>query len=230
MSPEHDLFGPVPAQPPKKKKKATQELTGHLWTEQKSVLIAEYLHRFLIVTRSGAYLDLFAGPQDERYGDDWSIKRVIERRQNGLTFSHFAGCDLDTEQVKLLERLKAVNANRPLEFLIYKGDANVQVHKMLADAPDLPIFCLIDQRTLECHWETVQTVARHKSDGYKIEIFYFLAERWLNRSWKSTKHHDKLRRWWGKDDFREFFELKNVYRALAFAERIGVLQIKQCGG
>ena len=216
VSTEYDLFGPVPPEAKPEKKPATPvELSGRLWTGQKSRLIAEYLHRFLYVTKSGTYLDLFAGPQSETYDDDWSIKRVVERRDEGPNLGYFAACDNSPEQIKRLERLRDTYADRPFTFNIYHGDANVQVNRMLRDAPTgLPSFCLIDQRTFECDWATVKTVAEYKADDkFKIEIFYFFAEAWLDRAWKSRKNHETLRRWWGRDDVLEFFALRNVYRS-----------------
>ena len=71
---------------------------------------------------------------------------------------------------------------------------------MLNDAlitPKTACFCLIDQRTFECHWTTVEAIARHKRQGYKIELFYFLAQKWLDRAWASTRDAKKLAAWWG---------------------------------
>ena len=105
------------------------ELSGRLWTGQKSRLIAEYLHRFLHVTKSGTYLDLFAGPQSETYNEGWSIKRVIERRDEGPNLGYFAACDNNPQQIKRLEQLRDTCADRPFTFKIYHGDANEQVKK-----------------------------------------------------------------------------------------------------
>ena len=206
---------------PEKKPANPVELSGRVWTEQKSQLIAEYLHRFLHVTKSGTYIDLFAGPQSGAYDEDWSIKRVIERRDKGPNLRYFAACDNNPEQIKRLEKLRDTCADRPFAFNIYHGDANKQINRMLREArTDLPSFCLMDQRTFECDWATVKTVAEYKAaDKYKIEIFYFLAEAWLDRAWKSRKYHETLRHWWGRDDFLEFFALRNVYRADALKQR-----------
>jgi len=222
VSTDIDLFGPVPTGPkPHKKPADPVKISGRLWTGQKSRLIAEYLHRFLHVTKSGTYLDLFAGPQSESYDEGWSIKRVIERRDEGPNLGYFAACDNNTQQIKRLEQLRDTCADRPFTFKIYHGDANEQVKKILHEAPtNLPSFCLLDQRTFECDWATVKRVAEHKgNDDFKIEIFYFLAEAWLDRAWKSRKQRETLRRWWGRDDMLEFFSLKNVFRAHSLKQR-----------
>ena len=222
MSTDIDLFGPVPpGTKPQKKSANPVELSGRLWTGQKSRLIAEYLHRFLHVTKSGTYFDLFAGPQSETYDDGWSIKRVIERRDEGPNLGYFAACDNNPQQIKRLEQLRDTCADRPFTFKIYHGDANELVKKILHEAPtNLPSFCLLDQRTFECDWATVKRVAEYKGNGdFKIEIFYFLAEAWLDRAWQSRKHRETLRRWWGRDDILEFFSLKNVFRAHSLKQR-----------
>jgi three-Cys-motif partner protein len=222
-SEDRDLFGPrPPAQPPKKKASSHTPVVGKVWTEQKSALIAEYLHRFLLVTRSGVYIDLFAGPQSEHYGGGWSIKQVIEKRDEGPTFKHFAACDNDPEQIKRLEALKCEHSERAFTFKIYYDDANRAVYDILREAPikeNTPCFCLIDQRTLECDWATVRALAEYRKEGYKIELFYFLAEGWMDRTWISTTRPGKLERWWGRDDYGAFFTLRNVYRAHALVRR-----------
>ena len=93
---------------------------------------------------------------------------------------------------------------------------------MLRDAPitsKTACFCLIDQRTFQCHWATVEAVARRKREGYKIEIFYFLAQGWLDRAWASTKDTGRLAAWWGNDDYEQFRALQSVERARVFCKR-----------
>ena len=93
---------------------------------------------------------------------------------------------------------------------------------MLSDAPinqKTACFCLVDQRTFECHWDTVKAVAQYKRKGYKIEIFYFLAQGWLDRAWASTKDKMRLTQWWGNDQYEEFRQLPSVERAHALCKR-----------
>lgn len=222
MASERDLFGEVPQETKPPKRKPIVESVPKLWTTQKSTLICEYLHRFLLLAKSGVYLDLFAGPQKEGYSEDWTIKRVMERRTQGPTFKYFAACDLNSEQVGRLRRLKEEHSHRTFEFEIYEGDANSKIDSMLSDAPisaKIPCFCLIDQRTLECDWNTVRKIAEFKPDGMKIEILYFLAQGWLNRSWKSRKDDERARCWWGRDDFESFLDQPSVDRARGMCAR-----------
>lgn len=203
-------------------KPLVQPVEGHLWTAQKSQLIAEYVHRFLLVTHHGVYIDLFAGPQGETFNDDWSVKRILELRSEGNpAIRHYAVCDRNREQVKRLRELESLHAHKSHEFRIYSGDANLKIGAMLSDAgigPRTATFCLIDQRTLECHWDTVRTISDYKP-GYKIEIFYFLAQAWIDRAMKSTTKFARLSRWWGDEDYKRFIDLKSVERAWALCQK-----------
>ena len=122
-----------------------------LWTAEKASLIDEYIHRFLLVTKHGVYMDLFAGPQRVDDTERWSVRRVLERRSEGNpSIRHYAVCDQDPAQVERLRQL----GSRHCSFRVYAGDVNEHIHTMLSEAPIGPktaCFCLIDQRTFECH-------------------------------------------------------------------------------
>ncbi len=93
---------------------------------------------------------------------------------------------------------------------------------MLKEAPisqKTACFCLIDQRTFECRWSTVEAIARFKREGYKIELFYFLAQGWIDRAWASTKQEGRLAGWWGNDDYERFRALSSIDRAQALCSR-----------
>lgn len=171
------------------------------------------------MTKHGVYLDLFAGPQHESDTENWSVRRVLERRTEGNpSIRHYAVCDIKRKQV---ERLRVLGNGHP-SFRVYEGDANERVHEMLREAPITPktaCFCLIDQRTFECHWTTVEAIARYKREGYKIELFYFLAQKWLDRAWASTRDKKKLAAWWGNGDHGHFRALPSVERAFALCNR-----------
>ena len=223
LASECDLFGEAPSQPKPTKRKPVVDGVPALWTAQKSTLICEYLHLFLLLAKNGVYIDLFAGPQRANNTDSWTIKKVMERRTTGPTFRHFAACDLDPKQVERLKGLKDAQTAQPFTFRVYEGDANARVEDILRDAPiaaTVPCFCLVDQRTLECNWSTVRKIAEYKTEGYKIEILYFLAEGWFNRSWKSRKDdHQRVAQWWGRDDYMSFLEQPSVHRARSMCRR-----------
>ena len=172
-----------------------------------------------MITKHGVYLDLFAGPQRTNDTENWSVRRVLERRTEGNpAIGYYAVCDSASDQV---QRLRDLGQDHD-SFRVYAGDVNKRVHKMLKDAPITPktaCFCLIDQRTFECHWATVEAVARYKRDGYKIEVFYFLAQGWIDRAWASTKQEGRLAAWWGNDDYERFRALASIDRAQALCKR-----------
>jgi three-Cys-motif partner protein len=84
-------------------------------------------------------------------------------------------------------------------------------------------FCLLDQRSTECAWETVRMIANHKgvSGGNKIELFYFLPQGWIDRAIKSWRVdiEGKCRKWWGRDGVMEFLKLNSFNRGLTMARR-----------
>lgn len=143
---------------------------------------------------------------------------MLERRTKGNpSIGHYAVCDQDPAQVERLREL----GSRHGSFRVYAGDVNEQIHSMLSEAPIGPktaCSCLIDQRTFECHWAAVEAAARHKREGFKNELFYFLAQGWLDRAW-STSRPEKLRAWWGNSDYRRFLERRSHDRANTLCRR-----------
>ena len=63
-------------------------------------------------------------------------------------------------------------------------------------------FCLLDQRTFECHWNTVKKLAAYKTGkSNKFELFCFLAGWWYRRAVTAVKRDAVLQKWWGRDDW-----------------------------
>ena len=195
-----------------------QKSGAPLWTAEKASLIDEYIHLFLLVTKHGVYVDLFAGPQRVDDTESWSVRRVLERRTEGNpAIRHYAVCDKDQEQA---ERLRDLGSHHP-SFRVYAGDVNEEIQTILKEAPiesKTACFCLIDQRTFECHWASVEAVAQHKAEGRKIELFYFLAQGWLDRA-QSRASPEKLRAWWGNADYKQFLNLRSYDRVNALCRR-----------
>jgi three-Cys-motif partner protein len=81
-------------------------------------------------------------------------------------------------------------------------------------------FCLFDQRTFECEWDTVEKLARYKKSGMKIELFYFLANSWLDRALSGQKDKEKLARWWGRADWSKLKEMGQNARRDAIVDRM----------
>jgi three-Cys-motif partner protein len=138
-------------------------------------------------------------------------------------------CDAKRAQVAFLEELKASQPrldasgnkiNRDIH--VYRGDFNALVDEILTAAnitETEATFCLLDQQTFECQWATVEKLARYKKSGHKIEIFYFLANGWLERAFAAQKDLDVLKRWWGRDDWQELYRMSRDERRDALVQR-----------
>ncbi len=203
----------LPAEP------AVKSFDRPVWTDNKAHFIMRYLRYFVFITKHGTYIDGFAGPQEEKMCDTWAARLVLESEPRWMR--HFHLCDEKRSQVKLLEQLKAQQLPCQYErnVEIYHGDFNDKLDEILKSGDITEkeaTFCLLDQRTFECRWSTIQKLAAFKKSGHKIEIFYFLANGWLERALHAQKDLDVLAAWWGRDDWTEL-------RAMSRDERRDVL-------
>ncbi|MDP2332424.1 MAG: three-Cys-motif partner protein TcmP [Reyranella sp.] len=182
-----------------------------VWSKNKALLIERYLHYFIMVTKHGAYIDGFAGPQRDNDVDLWSAKRVLEHEPKWL--HSFVLCDLDEKQVAQLQQLKTEQPLRNREkhepkrtISVLQGDFNQSVDEALKLSGILnrktAAFCLLDQRTFECHWDTIRKVAEYRPQQ-KVELFYLMPIYWLKRSLAAVRDLEKLKAWWGRDDWSE---------------------------
>lgn len=190
-------------------------LQAPVWTEHKARVIARYLHYFVMITRHGNYIDGFAGPQGEQADgaeDRWAARLVMGNTPRWLR--KFFLVELDLTQFAAVERLieqdRAVDARprepgvRPPPRRTYwprRGDFNTEVDALLASGlikPREASFALLDQRGIECNWATVRKLAAHRPSP-KIELFYFLATGWLDRTIAahSKDNHAPIDEWWG---------------------------------
>jgi three-Cys-motif partner protein len=152
-----------------------RSLQHPLWTENKARLIGEYIKLFTYITKHGAYIDGFAAPQRRHRVDLCSAKMVLEAEPKRVR--DFWLCDLDPGGLRILHEIANANKAKGRRIEIVGGDFNVTVDAILASGrikEKTASFSLLDQRTFECSWNTVQKLARHKTTK-KIEIFYFLA-------------------------------------------------------
>lgn len=196
--------------------------TGPVWTEQKAQLIARYLRLFVFITHHGAYIDGFAAPKEPDHPDTWAANLVLSSEPRWLR--QFYLCDLEKPRVRYLTDLAAAQPevkNRTIE--IFQGDFNVQVHEILkspAISGKTATFCLLDQFSTECDWETVRTLARHKGPGFnKIELFYFLAAGWVFRSLEAFRDEARPTAWWGRPDWRSLQGIGQDRLAIAWCGR-----------
>ena len=231
FDPQEDLFewSPLAGQESAEKEVAVKVAEFPVWTNNKAKFIRAYLHYFVLLTKHGTYIDGFAGPQKESESDAWAAKLVLGSEPQWI--KHFHLCDDDKRQIARLEELRKVQpiSDRKGKKLyrkihIYHGDFNVQVDKILAGgniSDKQATFCLLDQRTFECHWATVEKLARYKSGGHnKIELFYFLGTAWLERAIAALKDMSVLQRWWGRDDWARVGEMKREERLNTIKQRL----------
>jgi three-Cys-motif partner protein len=216
---------PRPEEPPEL---AMKPLESPVWTENKARLIMHYLHYFVLVTKHGTYIDGFAGPQSECETDSWAAKLVLGSEPRWIRNLHL--CDVSTPQIVRLNRLKnsqpildssGKKINRKIH--VHHGDFNQIVDSILGAgtiSEKEATFCLLDQRTFECQWETIAKLASYKRSGHKIEIFYFLANGWLERAFAAQKDTEVLARWWGRDDWTKLQDMTRDERRDAIVKRL----------
>lgn len=175
-----------------------------VWTGTKAHLIERYLYLFVLVTKHGTYIDGFAGPQRPENPEMWSAKLVLEsepqRLRNIFLF------DRKKLKVQMLCNLRKTQKSVPERVIrIFHGDFNQRILRLLQRnkiSQTEATFCLLDQWTFQCHWSTLVELARYKGEGKpKIELFYFLAVRWLRRAITAVQHDVLLQQWWGREDW-----------------------------
>lgn len=178
-----------------------------VWTRNKARLVQRYLRYFVFITRHGTYIDGFAGPQEPDKLETWTAGLVFNSEPAWLR--NFFLCELDEKKIPALKELegRAAQSNDGSKRMlrVYAGDFNDTVDSVLSNGVITgkeATFCLLDQRTFECNWETVQKLAQHKASN-KIELFYFLGTGWLHRAFSGLRiaTDERMNRWWGRDDW-----------------------------
>ena len=202
-----------------------------VWTASKARLIANYIRLFQYVTHHGTYIDGFAGPQSPDQPQSWAAQMVLGLQP--LWLRHFHLCDVVGGQVRELRKLRA--QHQKLDIHIYPGDFNQKVNDILRPGVlhSEATFCLLDQRTFECNWETVVKLSRFKAGAdTKIELFYFLAQGWFERACSGLGPDGRMQAeaWWGRPDWQTLETMTAWERARAFAQRfqneLGYVSVK----
>jgi hypothetical protein len=132
-------------------------LTRPWWTESKAVLVARYLHYFVLITHHGTYIDAFAGPQNEEV-DGWTADLVLRNQPSWL--NKFFLFEKDERQLAKLVALRDQYPGR--KILVTEGKVNITLPQCLASGvlrEKEASFALLDQRTFECEWKTVEYLA-----------------------------------------------------------------------
>jgi three-Cys-motif partner protein len=200
-----------------------KSLTCPLWTTNKAKLIQEYIRLFTFITKHGAYIDGFAAPQRRNHAENCSARLVLKNEPQWVKDLWL--CDIEPKGLALLEELRTEFEGSVRRLSVLAGDFNKTIDQILASGhitEKTATFALLDQRTFECEWSTVRKIAAHKT-GTKIEIFYFFATGWIDRSIAAIKTPDAVaqaERWWGRGDWRSLQGLNGVERANMIAERL----------
>lgn len=196
-----------------------------IWTENKAKLIERYLYYFVLITKHGSYIDGFAGPQQPDKPQMWAAKLVLENKPRWLRHIH-----LFEKNRRRFRQLEALKKNQPprkpkepkRDIVLYPGDFNLNVHQLLKTqsiSEKEATFALLDQRTFECHWSSLQALSGYKGSGRKIELFYFLPNSWLPRAMSGIKNKQILHDWWGRPDWEKLRSMNADQRRDTFVER-----------
>jgi three-Cys-motif partner protein len=194
-----------------------------VWTQNKAKLIQTYLQLFVYITKHGTYIDGFAAPQDAAHPDTWAAKLVLEMEPKW--FREFWLCDINAVGLEKLRQLRDAHATAKRQITVLEGDFNDRLFAILESGritEKTATFALLDQRTFECAWRTVEALSRHKSSGNKIELFYFFPTGWVDRSIAAVKRPEarqKVERWWGRSDWADLRGMDRTARARLVAER-----------
>jgi three-Cys-motif partner protein len=192
-----------------------------IWTENKAKLIERYLYYFVLITHHGSYVDGFAGPQKVSKPEMWAAKLALENEPRWLR--QFFLFEKRRKQYQYLELLKESQPDIPQRNIrLYKGDFNTLIHNFLAEnliGQREAAFCLLDQRTFECHWSSIKALAEYKKGGMKIELFYFLCSGWLDRAISAVRNKEILISWWGRQNWHELRGMNSSDRANLIAQR-----------
>lgn len=204
-----------------------RSLQHPVWTEEKARLIQEYLRLFTFITKHGNCIDGFAAPQRRELSEICSAALVLNTEPRWIR--NFWLCDIDGRGVDLLRGIAREHEEPKRKIQVLPGDFNQTVGDVLASkkiTTKTATFALLDQRTFECDWSTVAKIAGHKpslgATDTKIEIFYFLATGWLDRSIAAVRRDataQRLTSWWGRDDWRSLQGMAGIPRAKLLSER-----------
>ena len=198
-----------------------------IWTKNKAKLIEKYLFQFVFITHHGTYIDGFAGPQRPSNPEMWAAKLVLESRPRWLRNFYFF--DIEKKQIALLDKL--VESQPPPDkskkepkrtTSVKHGDGNLLIIELLKSKKireNEATFCLLDQRNIECEWSTLVALSSYKKHGNKIEILYFLPSAWLNRALKNRKDKSLIKKWWGREDWKQMESMASFNRVELFKDR-----------
>ena len=188
-----------------------------IWSDHKARFIQQYLRYFVQITKHGVYIDGFAGPQYDDKLDAWTASLVLASEPKWLR--RFFLCELSPVGVEHLNRLVSEQPiprsksgrKLPRTIEVVPGDFNEMIDNILSSGKITQkeaTFCLLDQRTFECHWDTLIKLSKYKQPpNNKIELLYFLGVGWLHRAFSGLKNEETPVKWWGGSDWRNLLPM-----------------------
>jgi three-Cys-motif partner protein len=202
-----------------KKTRRYKRVQEAIWTHHKARFIQQYLKFFVQITKHGAYIDGFAGPQYDDQPDSWAAALVVNSEPKWIR--HIFLCELTKKGVRALTKLKNSQPARDKKgrkiyryIKVLEGDFNIQIDSILQSGEITQkeaTFCLLDQRTFECHWETLKKLADYKRPPHnKIEVLYFLGVAWLHRAFSGIRHPEQMKEWWGSGNWRDLMSKNSI--------------------
>lgn len=194
-----------------KKVRRYKRISQPIWTEHKARFIQQYLKYFVQITKHGVYIDGFAGPQNLDELDAWTASLVLASEPKWLR--RFFLCELEESSLTALKKMVAdqpipmskTGRKLPRTVEVVPGDFNLTIDNILSSGAITQkeaTFCLLDQRTFECHWQTIVKISQYKAAPHnKIELLYFLGVGWLHRAFSGLKNEEIAAKWWGRPDW-----------------------------
>jgi three-Cys-motif partner protein len=204
------LFPELPNTAPQKVRRY-KRIDQLIWSDHKARFIQQYLRYFVQITKHGTYIDGFSGPQYRDKPDAWTASLVLASEPKWLR--RFYLCELDDKSVAALNELvknqpiprSKSGRKLPRSVTVLPGDFNITVDQILSAGvitQKEATFCLLDQRTFECHWQTLVKLAGYKQKPHnKIELLYFLGVGWIHRAFSGLKNQEIAEKWWGRSDW-----------------------------
>jgi three-Cys-motif partner protein len=204
------LFPELPLTAPQKVRRF-KRIDQLIWSDHKARFIQQYLRYFVQITKHGTYIDGFSGPQYRDKPDAWTASLILASEPKWLR--RFFLCEIDDKSVVALNELvenqpipKSESGRKlPRSVTVLPGDFNVTVDQILSAGSITQkeaTFCLLDQRTFECHWQTLVKLAGYKQQPHnKIELLYFLGVGWIHRAFSGLKNQTIAEKWWGRNDW-----------------------------
>jgi three-Cys-motif partner protein len=210
------LFPELPKTAPQRVRRF-KRIDQLIWSDHKARFIQQYLRYFVQITKHGTYIDGFSGPQYRDKLDAWTASLVLASEPKWLR--HFYLCEIDDKSVEALRELvknqpiarSKAGRELPRSIKVIPGDFNTTIDNILAGG-SIPqkeaTFCLLDQRTFECHWQTLVKLAEYKKQPQnKIELLYFLGVGWIHRAFSGLKDQQIAEKWWGRSDWNTLLSM-----------------------